>query len=161
MICVTCVGWTDQHTQSSWCIRNLGSSKNAPNILGRESFKYWRIGKSTCETWTVTVECSKISYLRHMLCEDLYSLLQLIMKVKIERRHGTRSKRISWLKNIRDWTDIHGVRKLFRLMRIGKHSLKWSPTFDYLTGHFKEKEEESNSTNHLPPPDNTSSTPNT
>nr|ADF18552.1 endonuclease-reverse transcriptase [Bombyx mori] len=57
----------------------------------------------------------KIEYLGHVLRNDRYMLLQLIIMGKVDgkRRAGRRKK--SWLRNIREWTGIASVEQLFRL----------------------------------------------
>ncbi|CAH2245603.1 jg6532 [Pararge aegeria aegeria] len=56
----------------------------------------------------------KVTYLGLVLRHERYQLLQLIMMGKVEgkRRVGRRKK--SWLRNIREWTNIVSVETLFR-----------------------------------------------
>ncbi|CAG9834054.1 unnamed protein product, partial [Diabrotica balteata] len=42
-------------------------------------------------------------------------ILQLILKGKIERRRDIRKKQVSWLKNIREWTEIPNAGQLFHI----------------------------------------------
>ncbi|XP_039756529.1 uncharacterized protein LOC120631148 [Pararge aegeria] len=57
----------------------------------------------------------KVEYLGHVLRHERYQLLRLIMMGKVEgkRRVGRRKK--SWLRNIREWTNVVSVEALFRL----------------------------------------------
>ncbi|CAH2233447.1 uncharacterized protein LOC120627568 [Pararge aegeria] len=57
----------------------------------------------------------KVEYLGHVLRHERYQLLRLIMMGKVEgkRRVGRRKK--SWLRNIREWTNVESVEVLFRL----------------------------------------------
>lgn len=61
------------------------------------------------------VKCRKVAYLGHVLRGEKYRLLQLIMKGKVEGRRGIGRKRMSWLKNIREWTGIRSAEELFRM----------------------------------------------
>ena len=51
----------------------------------------------------------KTAYLGHVVRNERYHLLQLIMEGKIERRRGVGRRRISWLRNIRQWTGIRAA----------------------------------------------------
>ena len=48
----------------------------------------------------------KTAYLRHILRHSRYSLLKLILEGKIEDQRGPGRRKFSWLKNIRDWTEL-------------------------------------------------------
>uniref|UniRef100_A0A2A4J795 Reverse transcriptase domain-containing protein n=1 Tax=Heliothis virescens TaxID=7102 RepID=A0A2A4J795_HELVI len=57
----------------------------------------------------------KIEYLGHVLRHDRYGLLQLIMMGKVEGKRPAGRRRKSWLRNIREWTGIASVERLFQL----------------------------------------------
>ena len=48
-----------------------------------------------------TIKCKKTSYLEHILRNDKYYTLQLIIKRNIERKRSIGRKKLSWLRNIR------------------------------------------------------------
>lgn len=54
-----------------------------------------------------TVKCKKTSYLGHILRNDKYYILQLIIKGKIEGKRSIGRKKLSWLRNIRNWTGLN------------------------------------------------------
>lgn len=64
-----------------------------------------------------TIKRGKISYLGHILRGDRYCILQLILKGKIEGRRGVGRKQMSWLRNIRDWTEIRSAGQLFHMAK--------------------------------------------
>lgn len=99
-----------------------------------ESFEMWCYRRMLRISWTqkvsnvkvlqrvarsrellLTIKKRKVDYLGHILRHERYQLLQLIMMGKIagKRRAGRRKK--SWLRNIREWTNIASVEQLFRL----------------------------------------------
>ncbi|KAI5732349.1 hypothetical protein M8J77_025368 [Diaphorina citri] len=52
------------------------------------------------------IEIRKLQYLGHIMRnETKYSLLQLIIQGKIDGRGGPGRRRISWLHNLRKWTE--------------------------------------------------------
>jgi len=53
-----------------------------------------------------TIKKRKTAYLGHVLRQDKYRFLQLIMEGKIEGKRGPGRRQCSWLKNIRDWTGL-------------------------------------------------------
>lgn len=61
-----------------------------------------------------TVKFRKTSYFGHIMTGEKYSILQLIIKGKIEGRRGVGRKQLSWLRNIGEWTGVRRVEDLFR-----------------------------------------------
>lgn len=61
-----------------------------------------------------TIKKRKTAYLGHIIRNEKYQVLQLIMKGKIEGRRGRGRKRKSWLKNIREWLGITNAGAIFR-----------------------------------------------
>ena len=53
-----------------------------------------------------TVKRRKAAYMGHILRNNKYELLQLIIKGKIEGRRGPGRRQISWMRNIREWTGM-------------------------------------------------------
>ena len=51
----------------------------------------------------LTLKERKLEYFGHILRNEKYSLLKLIIEGKIEGRRGPGRRRISWLKNLRQW----------------------------------------------------------
>uniref|UniRef100_A0A2A4JBK9 Reverse transcriptase domain-containing protein n=1 Tax=Heliothis virescens TaxID=7102 RepID=A0A2A4JBK9_HELVI len=60
-----------------------------------------------------TVKRRKLQYLGHIMRNDKYILLQLIMQGKIQGRRTPGRRRTSWLKNLRTWFNL-STRSLFR-----------------------------------------------
>jgi len=59
----------------------------------------------------------KTAYLGHIMCNTKYELLQRIIQEKIEGRRGVRRKKLSWLCNIRQWTELRTVEELIYTAR--------------------------------------------
>lgn len=59
------------------------------------------------------VKRRKVAYLGHIFRNTKYLFLKLIMEGKIEGKRGIGRKKHSWLKNIRDWTNLD-AHTLFR-----------------------------------------------
>ncbi|CAH2232123.1 jg20798 [Pararge aegeria aegeria] len=64
----------------------------------------------------------KVEYLGHVLRHERYQLLRLIMMGKVEGKRRVPTRRLrrfwrkkSWLRNIREWTNVESVEVLFRL----------------------------------------------
>ena len=53
-----------------------------------------------------TTKIRKTAYLGHIMRHEEYEQLQLILQGKIEGKRGMGRKKKSWLRNIRDWTNI-------------------------------------------------------
>ena len=49
----------------------------------------------------------------HVIRNEKYRLLQLVMEGKIEGKRGQGRRKTSWLKNLRDWFDVDSL-SLFR-----------------------------------------------
>lgn len=60
-----------------------------------------------------TIKKRKTSYLGHIMRNDKYNLLRLIIEGKIEGRRGVGRRTMSWLRNIRAWTGMN-VQQLLR-----------------------------------------------
>lgn len=58
------------------------------------------------------VKSRKTAYLGHILRGERYSFQQLILEGKIEGRRGIGRKKLSWLRNIRQWTGIRNYETL-------------------------------------------------
>nr|CAH7737600.1 unnamed protein product [Callosobruchus chinensis] len=55
----------------------------------------------------------KISYLGHIIREERYEFQRLILQGKIEGgRRGIGRKKLSWLRNIRQWTGIRDFQSI-------------------------------------------------
>lgn len=54
-----------------------------------------------------TIKVRKTSYLGHILRNNKYYLPQLVVKGKIEGRRGVGRKKLSWIRNIRNWTGLN------------------------------------------------------
>ena len=59
----------------------------------------------------------KMAYLGHIMRNEKYNILQLILQGKIEGRRGIGRKQLSWLRNIRNWSGITNVGVLLNIAR--------------------------------------------
>lgn len=59
----------------------------------------------------------KTAYLGHVMRGKRYQFLQLIIEGTIEGRRGLRRKKMSWLRNIRHWTEIGSAGDLIHTAR--------------------------------------------
>ncbi|CAH2234026.1 jg5017 [Pararge aegeria aegeria] len=75
----------------------------------------------------------KVAYLGHVLRQDRYRLLQLIMMGKVAGKKRIGRKKKSWLRNIREWTGIASGAQLFSLAIENKNYQK------LLERHLKKK----------------------
>ena len=64
-----------------------------------------------------TIKERKTAYLGHIMRNEKYQLLQLIIEGKIEGKRGLGRKKMSWLRNIRQWTGIKDVQSLIHTAR--------------------------------------------
>jgi Reverse transcriptase (RNA-dependent DNA polymerase) len=62
---------------------------------------------------TFSIKKRKLEYLGHITRGEKYRLLQLIIEGKIQGKRSVGRRRISWLKNLRDWYNLSSV-ELFR-----------------------------------------------
>lgn len=53
----------------------------------------------------------KTTYLEHLIWNEKYNYLQFFIEGKKEARSGIGRKRLSWLRNIRQWTGVNSYRK--------------------------------------------------
>ena len=104
------------------------------NIINRlEAFEMWIHRRMLRISWTdkisntevlrrantqrelfTTIKLRKTSYFGHIMRGKKYVILQLVIEGKIEGRRGVGRKKLSWLRNIREWTGMRGVEELFR-----------------------------------------------
>lgn len=64
-----------------------------------------------------TIKKRKTAYLGHIMRNEKYQFLQLMIEGKIEGKRGIGRKKMSWLRNIRQWTGIHDVQTLIHTAR--------------------------------------------
>lgn len=70
-----------------------------------------------------TIKRRKTAYLGHVMRNERYHLLQLIIEGKIEGRRGLGRKRMSWLRNVKHWT---GIRTTGELIHATGERERWS-----------------------------------
>ena len=58
------------------------------------------------------VKKRKTAYLGHIMRNEKYRFLQLMIKGKIEGKRGIGRKKMSWLRNIRQWTGLRDIQTL-------------------------------------------------
>ena len=59
-----------------------------------------------------TIKARKVSYFGHIMRGTKYYIPRLIIQGKVEGRRWVGRKKLSWLRNIRNWTGL-GVERLF------------------------------------------------
>ena len=86
-----------------WCYRRMLRIPWTARISNEEVLR--RMG---CERQLLlTIKTRKTAYLGHILRHQKYELPQLIIKGKIEGKRGIGRKRLSWMRNIRQWTGLN------------------------------------------------------
>lgn len=113
-----CEAWTlkDETTRrlqafEMWCYRRMLRISWTQKVRNETVLQRVQMPRKLLQT----IKKRKIEYLGHVLRHDRYALLQLIMMGKVEGKRRAGRKRKSWLRNIREWTGITSVEKLFRL----------------------------------------------
>jgi len=57
-----------------------------------------------------TIKAQKLEYIGHIMRnKQQYNILQLILQGKIEGKRSVGRRRISWLKNLRDWYNTTSI----------------------------------------------------
>lgn len=69
-----------------------------------------------------TVKERKLSYFGHIMRNDKYNILQLVMQGKINSKRGPGRRRTSWLRNLRQWTGKTST----DLFRAAVDRIKWA-----------------------------------
>jgi len=64
-----------------------------------------------------TIKKRKTAYLGHIMRNERYQFLQLLIEGKIEGRRGIGRKKMSWLRNIRQWTGLRDIQSLIHTVR--------------------------------------------
>ena len=59
-----------------------------------------------------TVKRRKTAYFGHVMRSDKYKFLQLLIEGKVEGKRGIGRKKMSWLRNIRQWTGLKDIGEL-------------------------------------------------
>jgi len=78
-----------------------------------------------CYVWTVlrygmeldTIKRRKTAYLGHVIRNERYQFLQLMVEGKIEGKRGIGKKKMSWLRNVRRWTGLRTMQCLMHTIR--------------------------------------------
>jgi len=83
-----------------------------------------------------TIKKRKTAYLDHVLRGERYQFLQLIIEGKIEDRRDMGRKKMSWLRNIRQWTGLCDMRSLVNTARDRENVIVIHPLVDI---HHKKK----------------------
>ncbi|XP_055388393.1 uncharacterized protein LOC129616943 [Condylostylus longicornis] len=63
----------------------------------------------------LTIKKQKAAYFGHVIRGQKYELLQLIIQGRIEGKRGVGRKQMSWLRNIRNWTNIRTIGNLVHI----------------------------------------------
>jgi len=56
-----------------------------------------------------TIKRRKTAYLSHVILNERYQFVQLIIKGKIEGKRGIDRKKMLWLRNVRQWTGLRAT----------------------------------------------------
>lgn len=92
-----------------WCYRGMWRIPWTDRITNDEVLNGMR---KECEVIN-SIKKRKLQYLGHVMHGPRHALLQLIIQGKIEGRRNVCRRRVSWLKNLRDWFGCTNTR-LFR-----------------------------------------------
>lgn len=92
-----------------WCYRRMWRIPWTDRITNAEVLNRMR---KECEIID-TIKKRKLQYLGHIMRGQKYTLLQLIVQGKISGKRSIGRRRVSWLKNLREWFDCSNV-QLFR-----------------------------------------------
>lgn len=106
------------------------------NINKLEAFEMWLYRRMLKIPWTAritnvevlsninkerelltTIKRRKTAYLGHVMRNRKYEYLQLLIEGKIEGRRGIGRKKLSWLRNIRQWTGMNDIQTLIHTAR--------------------------------------------
>lgn len=127
---VKCYIWSVLlYGMEGWTLR-----KTAINRL--EAFEMWLYRRVLKVPWTArltneeilrrvdrqrelfeTIKKRKTAYLGHIMRNNKYQFLHLLIEGKIEGRRGIGRKKMSWLRNIRQWTGLHDIQSLIHTAR--------------------------------------------
>lgn len=113
-----------------------GWTLKVDNINKLEAFEMWLYRRMLKIPWTarmtnvevlsrinkerellVAVKKRKTAYLGHVMRNEKYECLQLLIEGKIEGRRGVGRKKLSWLRNIRQWTGVNDIQTLIHTAR--------------------------------------------
>jgi Reverse transcriptase (RNA-dependent DNA polymerase) len=92
-----------------WCYRRMWRISWVDRITNTEVLDKMQ---KDCEIIT-TIKKKKLQYIGHIMRNSKYTLLQLIMQGKILGKRNIGRRRMSWLKNLRDWFNCSNT-QLFR-----------------------------------------------
>jgi hypothetical protein len=92
-----------------WCLRRMLRISWTDRVRNEEVLR--RAGLQDRELFNY-VKSKKTAYLGHIIRGERYTFQQLILEGKIEGRRGLGRKKMSWLRNIRQWTGIHSYEML-------------------------------------------------
>ena len=92
-----------------WCYRRMLRISWTHHVTNENVLQ--RIGHQ--QELLKTVKQRKLAYFGHIMRNEKYHILQLIMQGKVKGRRGPGRRRTSWLKNLRQWTGKTSL-ELFR-----------------------------------------------
>ena len=111
-----CEGWTltkalekNLEAFEMWCYRRMLKIPWTDFVRNAEVLD--RMGKKV--ELLYDVKRRQLEYFGHVMRNEKYRLLQLIIQGKIEGRRGPGRRKTSWLKNLRDWYGVNSI-SLFR-----------------------------------------------
>ena len=103
-----------------WCLRRLLKIPWVDHITNEEVLRRANTQRKLLDL----VKQRKVSYLGHIVRNDKYKLLNIILMGKIEGRRGPGRKRHSWLRDIRNWCDIPDISTIIRRAEEGSLSIQ-------------------------------------
>lgn len=113
-------GWTLKITSMNkieafemWLYRRVLKISWTERITNEEVLR--RVGKE--RELLTTNKRRKVAYLGHIMRNQKYDILQLIIEGKIEGKRGIGRKKMSWLRNIRQWTGLNTIGSLVHTFR--------------------------------------------
>jgi Reverse transcriptase (RNA-dependent DNA polymerase) len=101
-----------------WCYRRMMRVSYIHHVTNQTILD--RIQKE-CEIIR-TIKVRKASYFGHVMRNEKYTILQLILQGTIESKRGPGRRRISWLKHLRQWTGMTST----TLFRSAVNKIIWS-----------------------------------
>jgi hypothetical protein len=96
-----------------WCYRRIMKISWTDKIRNEEVLRRLRKNLELLKT----IKHRKTSYFGHIIRGEKYYLLQRVLEGRIEGRRSVGRMQMSWLQNIKHWTNIHNMGELIHTAR--------------------------------------------
>ena len=100
-----------------WCYRRLLKISWTQRVTNKAVLQ--RLNKE--RELLLKIKKRKTAYLGHIVRNEKYEILQLIIQGKIEGRRRIGRKQFSWLRNIRNWTGLRTIEEIMQSARDREH----------------------------------------